>query len=481
MRKRCAVGLSIFMVLLMTGCEKYQARPLVTSDIIRDVERSRHLIATAASVDASTPEIQQSTTPFSFARAVSLMKEHSPSLKEIRAEFETAQATAKVKTPLPNPALEAGPQFGFGPDIGDKYQLQPFGSLGFSFPTGRRLKRQDELNRANAQLAQMELQIRSRELYLDLRREYSRLVLARTRLATRKKILETAEKSSAVTRKLVEAGQATALDVGLIDLDRARVQTEALNAETEIADLAGQLSQLIGVHPEHFEPLPEAPLPEMPGEVPPLSELKNMMFANHLGLARLRAKYEVAERELHLEIAKQYPDFRFGPSFDRDTGEKKNNLGLTLGIDLPVFDRNQQAVATAKKKRDEVRVKYEAAANRALADLERTVKSYELATQKLKLIKTVLLPQTTRNMDLARRGLEAGGLDSLRVLETERGQREILIDALDTEFAVRSTWVALEQAVGYPLFQFPSEEPANVPILNIDDPESPDVEERVDP
>jgi outer membrane protein, heavy metal efflux system len=404
-------------------------------------------------------------SPFTFARAIELMQVHSPALKELRAEFATATATANVKTPLPNPAVEVGPQFGFGPDIGSKYQLQPFGSLGFTIPTGKRLKRQDELNRSRAELARMEIQIRSRELFLQLRRQYSEFVLGRSRLAARKSIVESAQKSTALTRRLVEAGQATALDVGLIELDQARVQTDALSAEAQIADVEGNLSELIGVHAEHFENLQEPALPELPETVPALKDLQERLVLNHPALARLRARYEISERELRLEIAKQYPDFHFGPSFERETGEKKSMLGLTLGIDLPVFDRNQQAVATALKRRDEIRLKYEAAANRALAVLDKAWRAHQLAAQKLNLIKTVLLPKTTSNLELARRTLEAGGVDSLRFLETERGQRAVLLDAIDTELSVRAAWIDLEQAVGYPLVLFPSES-GSPPNLN---------------
>lgn len=190
------------------------------------------------------------------------------------------------------------------------------------------------------------------------------------------------------------------------------------------------------------------------------------MVANHPELARLRAQYEVAEAELRLEVAKQYPDFHFGPSFERETGEKKTVLGLTLGIDIPLFDRNQQGIASSKKRREEIRTKYEAAANRALASLEKTWRSIQLVNEKLKLLKNTLLPKANADLELARKSLETGATDALRFLETERGQRAVLIEALDTELSVREAWVDLEQAVGLPLVLFPGEKKETVPELN---------------
>jgi len=436
------------ILLFVAGCEKYHARPLTPSVILMDVERARHL---AAENETASSE------PFTFSRAVELARVHSPALKQTRAEYETALALAKVRTPFPNPAVEVGPQYGFGPDVASTNRLQPFGSIGFTIPTGRRLKRQDELNQMQAELSRVELLVRGRELYLELRESYIRLAVSKQRITARQEIAESAEKSTTATKRLVEAGQGTGLDVGLIRLEQARLRTDALAAETTFAQVLGELSSLIGVHSKHFETIPESSLPPMKDSLPPLSELQTLLLNNHPELARVRAQYEVAERQLHLEIAKQYPDFHIGPSFQRDVGEKKNVLGLTLGIELPVFERNQQAVATAKQRREEIRVKYETAANRALAALDRAHRQYHLALERLKLLQTVVAPITRENIELARKSFEAGATDLLRLLETERGQRAVQLDALESELSVRAAWLDLEKATGLPLLLFPSE------------------------
>jgi len=454
------------LIILVPGCEKYRAKPLATHQILVDVERTRRLLATIESDPSSVTSSDSQKTPkpdFTFARAADLMRTHSPSLKEAKAEYETVRASATIKTPFPNPSVEAGPQFGFGPDLSSASPYTPFGSLGFTIPTGKRLKRQDELNRAHADLARMESAIKYRELYLELRRQFSRLALAHSRISAKRKIADSARESTTLTKRLIEVGTATALDVGLIELEQARLQMDMYSAETTLADVAADLSKLIGVHTDHFVPMPESALAWLPDSVPSLKQLQQMLTQNHPGLARLRARYEVSERELRLEVAKQYPDFTIGPHFSREVGERKNVLGLTLGIELPIFDRNQQAVATAKKRRDEIQVKYEAEANRALAGLDRAWRGYELASGKLKLLKTSVLPKASANIELARKSIEAGATDSLRFLETERSQRAVLLDALETELAVRESWVELELAVGYPLMLLPGETSLFVP------------------
>jgi outer membrane protein, heavy metal efflux system len=450
-------ALAVAALLALAGCERYQPRPLDTQRIFSDVEQRRKLLAPASPDSTNPPEAANSPQPFTFARAAALMKELSPDLREVRAAYATTLALANVKSPLPNPGLEVGPSYGFGPDVSDKYRLQPFASIGFSIPTGGRLKRQDELHRAQADRAWAEALIRHRELYLQLRSAYARMALARRRATASEQIAASAAKSTALSRRLIDAGTATALDAGLIELEQARLKTQALGTEADVNDALGALADLVGVEASVVEPFPEGALGELPAAPPALSELKTQMLNAHPALARLRADYETAERALRLEIARQYPDFKIGPSYDGENGEKKITLGLTLGIELPFFDRNQQAVAQSKQHREEVREKYEAAATRALAQLERAHRGCELAARKLSLLNGEVLPRANANIEQARRALDAGNSDALKFLETERGQRAVLLDALDAELSVREAWIALEQAVGKPLVLFPGE------------------------
>lgn len=440
--RMCLVTMGI---LIWPGCERYRAQPLDSTSTVLSVQRERLLLDGS---ESSTGTGAPAAPPFTFARAAELMRDHSPALKDVRAEYATAQSLARVKTPLPNPALEVGPRYGFGADV-LTHRFQPFGSLGFSIPTGQRLKRQDELNQVNAEVAYIETLARHRELYMQLRRQYSKFVLGRLRLAAQQSIGESANKALALTRRAQEAGNANAVDVVLFEQDDARLQFALLDVKAEIAASKNDLSQLVGVHADQFVDTPENSLPALP-IIPAQDALIQFMIENHPDLARLRARYEAAEHELHLEISKQYPDFRIGPAADGDVGDRKTTLGLTLGIDLPIFDRNQQSIATARAKREEIRLKYESAAARALAELDKAISTYRLTEEKSKLLKEVLLPRAQTGIDLARRSFDQGATDVFRLLEAERANRSIQLDALSTEISSRDAFIDLEQAIWLP-------------------------------
>jgi outer membrane protein TolC len=263
-----------FVGLCLVGCQRYQPAPLSPEEVVLDVAQERKDVEDA---------------PFTFVRATALMARHGPSLKESRAEYETVLAIAKVKTPLPNPALGIGPQYGFGPDV-DDYRLRPFASIGFAIPTGPRRSRQDDMNRLSAELALVGMQATHRELYLGLRRLYAEWILTRSRLSTRKTLAEAAEKSLTTGRKLAETGFASPLDMGLLELETARVRSEILNARRELAGIEGELSETLGVQAGLFQAPPDPALPELPQDDVALQTLTAWMLANHPALARLRAR-----------------------------------------------------------------------------------------------------------------------------------------------------------------------------------------------
>lgn len=439
----------IVACIFIGGCEHYQQRPLDSGAIVLAVD-----VARQTPIDG----------PLTFSSVAEFAFLHSPVLTEARAEYTSALALASVKTPLSNPSIEFGPRFGFGPDV-LRRRVEPFGSIGFTIPTGKRRKRQDELNCISAEMARIEYIAKHRETYLALRKAYTELTLSRTRLTARRSVIDSATQTLELNKKAVDAGQLTALDKILFELEAGRIKGDALDAQFDIANAEASLADLTGIHSNSFKRLPENAVPQIPDAVPLMPELKRILTDNHLELARLRMKYEVAEAELRLEIAKQYPDFKFGQSAEGDISDRKTLLGLTLGIDVPIFDRNQQAIASAKGKRDEIRCKYEAAANRALSNLDRAWRGVQLASEKLTFLRAELLPKAQQSVELSRKALDAGITDSFRVLENQRAQRAITLSIVDAELTLRRAWVELEQAVGYPLMLFPEEKKDALPAL----------------
>lgn len=458
-RSRHAVFVLLFVGLAL-GCQTYEPKPLDPREIIEEVERARRLLED----DGSTRKEAAEGKAFTLERAAELMSLNSPALREVKAEYQSALGLAEVETPFPNPSLEAGPKIGSNLED-SSHRVQPFISLGFTIPLSSRLKREDDVNQKAADLAFLKVLLKHRGLYLDLRLAYSQWILAQTRIRVGENITSSLEKALDLTRQLVEAGSAGALDVGQMELELYQSRMDLFAARAEAAEKEAALSELLGIHAGRLGPIPENILPDIPEELPDMEKLKRILVRNHLELGLLRGEYEKAESELELEIAKQYPDLRLGTAFEKDPGETSRDFEFTLGVDLPIFDRNQQGIAKARMQREEIREKYRAEANRALARLEKACRRLDLARGKRAWFEDRVLPRARSNVDLAKRSVLAARIDSLQLLDVERALSKVLIEAIDSEMDVRGALIEIEKAVGRPLWLFPSEKEGMIPSL----------------
>lgn len=438
------------------ACKSYEPRPLVPVEVLKSIERSRNLL----DLDTDAPAVDAPE----FTDAARWMRDRNPDLREARATFLQAWALAQTKTPLPNPEVAVGPLIGSNLG-GSGKRLQPLVEFGFTIPLTGRLARQDEVNASRAMEAKTALLVAHRRAYLKLRGAYAQWAVALERRRVQDGLLESARRSLALTERLVEAGEGSAIDVGLMNIEVARWKVELLDTERDLARAEQTLSDLVGVHTRFFRARAAAPLRPEGVEIPAMERARAVLVANNPTLAVERARYETAERELRLEIARQYPDLVIGGSFAGDPGEHKKVWGLTVGIAVPVFDQNQQAIAVAEQERERVRAAYEAQLVRALAELEGAYRRHELAQRKRELLATTLLPRFEANLRTALRALEVGATDALRYLELERALRTVRVELLDAEREITAAVAAVEQVTGAPLALFPGESATDYPVI----------------
>lgn len=456
------------MASLLAGCRTYEEKPLVPMDVLEEVEASRNLLASmqASAQGGANGESLDSSPDAGFERMAGWMRRYGPELKRARAEFDQLQAVAGIGTPLPNPEISFGPLIGSDLDSGSSDRVKPFVEFGFGIPLSGRLSRQDDVNRSMADEAYLKFVVQLRRGYLELRGTFMEWVLAKRRAGIRAEILESSQRSTDLTRRLAQAGAASALDVGLMELETAHHEADLAQARSDCVKAEEELSRLVGVGIARVRDVPASGLPDQGQAIPLLDEAKEIMVFNNPDLAVLRAGYEVTERRLELEIAEQYPDLKIGASFEGDPGESKKVWGLGLGLSLPVFDGNQQGIMMAEKEREKVRSAYEATLSEKLAALEGLHERYELALEKQRLLAEVAIPRSQRNLDLALRSIRAGAIDSLKYLEVERAMRDLLIEAVESEWEARRTLNEMERIVGRPLVAFPDESDRGYPLIS---------------
>ena len=104
-----------------------------------------------------------------------------------------------------------------------------------------------------------------------------------------------------------------------------------------------ELVRLLGLHPDMRQVEIAGKLPaSIPSAVPaPPYD----MLMQHPALLAAMAAHRTSEAELEREIRKQYPELSVNPGFEHEDGNSK--VGIGIGLNLPLWNRNQQGIAVA--------------------------------------------------------------------------------------------------------------------------------------
>ncbi len=410
-------------LLVLAACQSYAARPLDPQDILRKVEAER------------------TTGELTFAAARERLRTHGPRVREARAEYEAAQAIAAVKTPLPNPTLE------FGPTLLDGGRSGAEGALGWTVWLSARRRLADDLNAVRADAARVEAAAVLREEYLGLRREWVACVFALREVKLRAALIALIESRRTALRR---GGAATALDESRFALLAGRAELERMGAGQRAVTAQAALAVRLGVRPESVRP---DALPGLPGDNPGAAELRDLMLRDLPALARLRARYLVAEKELRLEVAKQYPGLEIALPFEREGGQ--NKYGLALGIEIPLFDRNQAGIAAARAQRRSVRVHFESAVARTVAGIDAASATLARGRVRWVFARDQIKRRAADLAAAATSALRAGTADAVAYLDAVEAGYEAELDVMASERAWLEAWLDLEAACGAPLLRFP--------------------------
>ena len=126
------------------------------------------------------------------------------------------------------------------------------------------------------------------------------------------------------------------------------------------------------------------------------------------------------EAQTRLEKATGRPDLLFTGGYKRDVDMDSPIAGVQF--DLPLFNRNQGAVAAAHAEEDAARESYQATHNRLAAELGLAQREYEMRREQYVQTFKPLREQAIEISNISRAAYEAGGLDLLRLLDAERAR-----------------------------------------------------------
>jgi outer membrane protein TolC len=370
--------------LLAVGCASYVPRPLVPADELaalrgRTIEAVEPVRGAAVQVEGAAFDPEDGLDE---AELVAVALTLNPRLRAKRLAIGEGEALLIAAGLWPNP--EVGLAVRPGIDGATSTGIELDALLALLRPGERKARRGVAvagLDAVRAEIAAQELQVvaeaRKARIAVLAADEGARLFEGEAALR---------EEASTLLQRRKQLGEATDLDLLLVDLELVEVRRQLREAQADKQRARRALNELLGLPSTYEVALEESArgLAFVVADSPNDEELDQSILSGRFDLRAKEARYRQAEEELRLAVARQFPDLRLGPSFEKDI-EGSKALGLAAGIEVPLFNRNQGEIAEKHAARERARAEYvstlhalRSAAFQARAEVERARAEVEL-------------------------------------------------------------------------------------------------------
>lgn len=447
-RSTCAAGLCAGAALLLGACtrsstalwdEPLYRRVVAEPPEATRAERDQHFAAQLAQGE-SAPRLSE---PLTIESAVRLGLLNHPELRRAGFDVQAAAGRETQAGLLPNPSI--GLEFeALGSDAGKGGETTLLVEQEFVTAGKRRKARAvAETDRLAEQAA---FRAAAYEVATRIRVAFIATQAAERRLGEFESLLAVAEDLLAAANARVDAGAATEPDRLRAQVVREQARLDAAAARNDLGAARRALAAAMGVEGAIDVPISGdlTALPSMPSE----GETIALSLERNAEVEQARIAVERAIRAHALAKAESTPNLfaAVGPRYSDP--ENETTLDVGLGVEIPLFDRNQGEIAARIAERVGAGAALGAARLRVLTAIADAWATYLTSRESVDAYAASLLPTAERTLELTREGYRAGKTDYLRLLDAQQTvvrARIAYVDALESLHEATATLEGLMQ------------------------------------
>lgn len=370
----------------------------------------------------------------------------NPTLAQAGAGIRSAQGRSRQAGTYPNPIIGiTNDDLSYGPVIrGGEWGVfvEQTIVLGRKLGLSRRAAEQ-EIVQAEAQSEAQRLRVMN-----SIRSHFYRALAAQRRVEVRERLLRVFQEAVTTSRQLQNVGQADLPDVLEIEIEEQQAELSLLSARNELRQVWSQLAAMIGD--------PGMQIQRLSGDLDTIPQLDPQQLTATL----LRdspeiksATAELARAEFALQRAQREPvpdlHVRAGIHYNRERLEEGGRpIGtqgsLEIGIELPIFNRNQGGVAAARADLERAQREVERVSLSLRSRLAAAIRQYEDTYSTVQRYREHMLPRAQRAYDLYVAGYRQMAAAYPQALIAQRTLLQLQEDYDDALAEVWSTVVSLQ-------------------------------------
>jgi cobalt-zinc-cadmium efflux system outer membrane protein len=380
-----------------------------------------------------------------FREAVSHAVAFSPSVKAAYAEIEARHGEAFQASRRLNPELALNVENlpnsgGFAKDdASESLQLSQTIELG-----GKRLARLAAAN-LEASLAGWDFEVARLQAATDAAQLFVDVIASQERLAILQEFVTVSQKTRAAVEARVKGGRASPIELDRANVSVALAQASRAAEEARLAAAKARLSALWGSDRATFARA-AGRLGRNPS-APSFEEVKAFLEGNP-SLARWSDGIGHRYAVLEVERSKAIPNVTVGAGVRRFESDSSSGMIAAVSIPLPLFDRNEGAIAAAEHRIARAEFDAQAARTQLTGTLIGALGAVASANALTKAIESQVLPAAQSAFDRTRTGYEEGKFDLLNVLDTQRTLFEARRELVNARAEYEKARVQVEALIG---------------------------------
>lgn len=354
----------------------------------------------------------------SLSQAISLSIEHNPKLQSFAWDAQGALARIRQARIWPNPELEYEMENfgGTGKFSGSAY-AETTVSLAQNLPIGGDIKHRRVLAELESQLADWDYHAARLDVIVDVTQRFVVALAADRKLELAKQELNLAKATEMLTQNRVDTGDASPVELTRVVVPVVTAELGLARAERTRDAAYRRLSLSWGDREVLFI--------EVAGDLdsvspPPSPESLIQHVSDNPDVARWAVEISTRITEQRLAKAQAIPNLtgRIGLKRDRESGDEALVVGLSLP--LPLFDRGQEQIKSARSGEASARSRQRAAELRVEGLLSEAYASLANAYDETIAIRDRALPAADRAYRGTQLAFKEGKLPFLDVLDAQR-------------------------------------------------------------
>jgi outer membrane protein, heavy metal efflux system len=379
--------------------------------------------STAARAQQAAPALR-----IDLEQAIQLAIKHNHALKAAENTIQQSEAEETTAAIRPNPVFTYDDLY---LPLSGTPQGQPYSSaldsitefdLGLSYTFERGHKRQARINAAKDATAVTRSQVKDNErsLTLNVGQQFVNVLLAKADLDFANRDLASFQQSVQLSQEQFRAGAIGEGDLLKIKLQLLQFQTDVSAAKLALVQSLLGLRELLGFEsvPPDYDVIGDLAYAPLHGNQEDLQALalkqRPDLMAAQLGVAASQSQYQLAKANRARSLT---------TTVDYTHVSDVNAAGLTLNIEIPVYDRNQGEIARTHYAITQANELQSAATETVMTDVANAFQTMKVNDEIIQLYTSGYLKQAQDSLDISAYAYKRGAASLLDFLDSERSYR----------------------------------------------------------